>query len=138
MMLKKVITISSFILIATSYDITSSEPTLKIRYLMNEPMSLFDFGMYKLNEHLKSSSEYILDKREGVVIAVYDPDKNRINILGEAYIDDITQARKVCNDTISSIKSTLGVSYKTGEKISASAPDPIGSYFRYASVVRLK
>lgn len=116
MLSKKTITAMVFVLIAATYRIASSEPTPKINYLMNEPASLFDLGMYRLGEGL--SNAVILKENRISAAPFYDWDKNRIKIKGFSSINkslDMKEAKLLCSDVIRRIKSYLMVDSETGK-----------------------
>ena len=59
-----------FVSLCSSYKPVSAEPTPSITYLMSEPASLLDLGIFKLNMFLESSR---ILKEEGLVTsAAYD------------------------------------------------------------------
>lgn len=63
--------------------IVSGEPSKTPRYLMSEPMSLFDWGIYQAGQRMNSfrhSNLFAISYYGGT--AEYDPDQNRIYLRG--------------------------------------------------------
>ena len=68
-----------FVFMCSSFKPVLADPTPSISYLMNEPASLFDLGMYKLEQALNWI--YLNNDSELTVVVNYHWVKNRISIL---------------------------------------------------------
>ena len=98
------------------------------RYLMNEPISLFELGMLKLETSaLRWVTQGELDEMEaeyearGVFFSVrYDWDENRIYVQGHIieFEGDTATQKLLCNKLIKLISDMAGVDPKTGEVFS--------------------
>src|SRR3972149_9288044 len=111
MMIRILIVILIFM--CSSYKPVLAEPTPSMSYLMNEPASLFDLGMFKLNKHLKDGwSDDVT-----VPQAVYDFHEDRILIgfMPFKEIFKIDKGKEYCRDIIGRIKILLLVDFRTGE-----------------------
>lgn len=97
-----------------------SEPTPAIKYLMNKPVSLFDWGVHHIDEHLKSMHvTFFLDADESKLkttqlrtTAGYDWAENRIyidsNPDGVSFVmDEKEAARKLCAEIVKKIRVEL-------------------------------
>ena len=102
--------------------IARAEQTEAARYLMTEPLTLFDLGMYKLNE--------LLNEDPSVNATVtFDWKTNNIN-LNVMILEFIAQKGAISNSQnkaqayglirliVNSIRTKLGVDYRTGKIIS--------------------
>lgn len=83
-------------------EICKAEPDKTIQYLMNEPVSMFDLGLYLLEKELESTlkSEYIV---------TYLPKTNEISIKNPADLSelmpDIQQAKEKCKLKIKNVRT---------------------------------
>ena len=108
-----------FIFMCSSFKPVLADPTPSISYLMNEPASLFDLGMFKLNWHLKNTSILFgtkFDSKSVTVDAIYTFDQNQITIgfsAGEV-MSNIDAGKEYCQEIIGGIKKTLFVNPHTG------------------------
>lgn len=102
------------------WGLASAEPTPTVRYLMKEPMSLWDKGMIQLRDHLKNDPS----SRLLYVTVEYDWDANRIRIgaveLGQEALS-ATEAKPWCKRTLESLRAALWVHWypdpTTGEPV---------------------
>jgi len=111
-------------------SIVQAEPSKTPRFLMDEPMSLWDWGFYQLRKRV--------DRLEGKKIgealftfgaATYDWDKNRIIIEG-VFSGESTQ--KSCVNTINKFKGTLASTYSSPERLLVNAERLFTSMFSHA------
>ena len=90
---RKIITISILVLLSVTTNVYA-EPTPSVNYFMNESVSLFDFGIYKLNLTIESLCNYELkdmavlyDNHKDIDVFYYSSEisydwkKNRIRII---------------------------------------------------------
>ena len=78
---KKCIPIVLFLLFI-SVGTSKAEPTPTISYLMNTPVSMLDFGIFKLNTRFESYSDKLrIGKTEPLITVEYEWDSNRIEII---------------------------------------------------------
>lgn len=121
--MKKIILIAGLILLIAGNG--QAEPTPKISYLMNEPASLFDLGMFALNEQLRRNILFLDSEpkkwiSKGLIWAYYDWDKNRIkifyrNILDNPFPGTKDESKNKCKDIMVFIKLHLFVDGLTGK-----------------------
>lgn len=126
MIIKKIILILIVVLFA-NIGLCVAEPTPSISYLMKTPVSMFDFGMHRLNIYLAEKVKNRLEEltREVSVTdsklnvrASYDWAKNRI-IIGTGTMtsfNDVKTAKKLCKSITQSIKNHLNV-FATGPAV---------------------
>ncbi|MFC1505194.1 hypothetical protein ACFL5W_01625 [Thermodesulfobacteriota bacterium] len=63
----------------------NAEPSHTIKYLMNTNVSMFDFGLYKLQTGLQDYSEHLaIADRSPIIKVLYSKDRNKI-IIAMAY-----------------------------------------------------
>lgn len=101
-----------------------AEPSNTLRFLIDEPMSMWDFGMYKLNKRLDNLT--LMPSRKTVnAAAYYSSETNRIRIITTLIIDknskdfsykaaNLHEARTVCGDIIKLIRGQFGVDPQKG------------------------
>ena len=68
----------AFLLLISWSSTPMSEPTPSISKILNDPISLMDFGIYKLEQFIRSDSTLTLKGTARFVY--YDWDSNKINI----------------------------------------------------------
>lgn len=88
------------------------------KYLLNEPVTLLDFGMHELNTHLENNKP----KQVELVVADYDVNENliKINAIYSVFdnkLESIESAKSWCISTIESIKLSLGYRPKDGRQL---------------------
>lgn len=111
--------------------LASAEPTPTVRYLMNEPVSLWDWGMRELGEYFNNLTV------EGVKIgvdSVYHWQPNRIRIMARAGDPALTfknaaEARTMCKKTLSGLRARLGIDPATGQPFSQTYGSYLSSAF---------
>lgn len=94
-----------------------SEPDPIAKYLIDEPVSLLDFGIFRLNEAMRQTmaSEY-----RAIGSAIYDWSDNKILLRGfstAGAIKNNEDAKMQCKKMIDSVRYLLGVSADTGESV---------------------
>ena len=88
-----------------------AQPSEQIRYLMQEPASLFDLGMYKLNNYLQSyrheSRRFQVEKSRST--ARYDQEENIIRIEIDLFpkTKQFDKPKALCIEATESIKLRL-------------------------------
>lgn len=96
--------------------ISSADPSQNIKYLMNEPVSLFDLGILRLNEQVKGLKLTNGGKLESTVD--YEWDRNRIRILvfgpSDMHPKSLMEAKNWCHESFRSIRLTFGVNPDKG------------------------
>lgn len=97
--------------------VANAEPTRRISYLMNEPMTLFDWGLQQLTAAM--NSVHLKDGPKLMIMTNYDWDKNRIKISAYSFENSMTRtnAKKWCRETINAVRSHLLINPKTGEPL---------------------
>ncbi|MBK6743032.1 MAG: hypothetical protein IPG66_08670 [Hydrogenophilales bacterium] len=122
----------SILLICTSIGV-HAEPSRTVMYLINQPMSMWQFGLYQLDNHLKDISFFQNDKLTKIKLsahALYNPVINRIlihvmppfdgsnkpNLVFEA--ESVAESKEYCKDMIRSVRFQLGNHKTLSEKTS--------------------
>ena len=103
-------------------DLVLADPSANVRYLMNEPITALDFGLYQMDKRLSDPAhDFGLPAGLGEITATarYDWEGNRILaqmavILKKPTVSVLT-AKKVCRQTVSFVRSFGGIDEKTGE-----------------------
>ena len=106
-------------------SVTQAEPSKTLEYLMNEPASMLDIGIFKLNRELDNSdSEFnYADKslKKIAAVASYDYEKNKL-IIDFRYRLNLYlfttkgwDAKDVCKDQLSRVRRKFGFDY-SGER----------------------
>jgi len=95
-------------------QIAQAEPGQSAKFLMNEPTSLLDFGIYKLENHIRSYKDTLRIKHQppDSVFVDYNWDKNRIIIglsYGEAGKPRIEEIKNEIQAAINALKGRYGV-----------------------------
>lgn len=129
-------------------DKSFSEPTPSVNYLMNRPLSYFDWGLYRLGEYVKQfvkrepgeENFYVIDGKEPYVYVGYDWDANRIIITisyrryrwSEMLLDneklkeleqaDVEKYKWPIVRLISDLKSSLGINFTKPDYIDGFTP----------------
>lgn len=99
-----------------------AEPTPVVRYLMGEPVSAFDFGLYRLGEHLSWEQARLKGFELPVqvrTVAFYMWDENRIHLLVSVFpqVRELTPAaaKSACREAGSVVRYASGIDPDTGE-----------------------
>ncbi|NQW26593.1 MAG: hypothetical protein HQ474_01665 [Flammeovirgaceae bacterium] len=98
-----------------------AEPSFAIKSLMNEPLSLFDFGLYKLDKKIQNllmHPNFDIEEERGSAFVSYDLDENIIGIFISFH--SVKKATNIiCNGVWEFAHSNLGYNrYYTGGKSS--------------------
>jgi hypothetical protein len=84
-----------------------ADPGPVVQWLMNEPASLFDLGMYRLEKDTERKKIPIFGTSSDIMhYASYDWNKNRIKVGYVAYVIPFTKI--LCKKYLNSARSTLG------------------------------
>lgn len=115
--MKKNITMALFLMaILLLSNITQAEPTTNIKYLMNNFVSMLDWGAYRLEIALRDIDT--IKHKNAFLHVNYDQEKNRLIISVQDKVPSSTtelEAKKWCREVIEEIKSYLGINYRTGK-----------------------
>lgn len=118
----------AFIFMFFTVNAAYAEPSRTVNFLMGDPLTMWDFGMYRLSERLDG---LILpsSRHKFFATASYTPDTNRIVIYGSPPLDfkskpigrvqsaTTGEAKALCKEMVEVIRAILGVSLETGEPI---------------------
>lgn len=102
------------------------------KYLMNDPITRFDWGIYQTREFLESrlSKTYT----QIFVSAGYSWDSDRIEI-GITYLTDkkplVSKAKNLCKEMMGAVKFHLGVDAKTGESFLPDGSTTLQGFFSH-------
>ncbi len=127
-----------FIFMCSSYKPVLAGPTPSMSYLMNEPASLLDMGMFKLNMHLSNS---LFRDSTGTVLKVnYDFDENRITIgiVSFKEVSNIDKGKEYCREIIDNIKLALLVNPNTGAPFVSDVPGILQIFFSHEGFYKKK
>ena len=82
-----------FVLAGTTY----AEPSPVVRYLQSEPVTMWDWGLFQVTEHLQELDPYRIPTSR-LSKAHYDPQRQKIalTILESVFRDDVKTARAQC------------------------------------------
>ena len=132
----KVYTVLISLLMFICNGICLAEPSAPVRYLMDEPVSMLEWGMFRLSEALTNDKEptyhcikQILKEHDLCIVAPYvrvsyDWDSNRLRIktlvFEKSQPQEISKEKKkeICKLVIKEHKNYLGVNFETGKPIS--------------------
>lgn len=125
----------AFILICSLLPMLCAAGDVEQRALVNklkaEPMSLFDWGLYSLEEELQS----VKRNERDYIRAYYDIAKNRIFIEGVFFVDakeiKAINARRACYTRHHAIKLTLGIIDTDRINLAPAAEFRLGSKFSH-------
>ena len=106
------------IILLSLAGIVHAEQTSTIKYLMTEPLTLFDLGIYKLDKFINE------DPAVNATVK-FDPESNKINIRvviyewivqkGTRNSQTKTEAFELLNSMVNAIRAKLGVDSQTGK-----------------------
>ena len=106
------------------------EPDSTIKYLINEPVTMLDWGLHRLNN--------ILEKRElsafdAAMAMNYDWETNRFKVIVAAAFKATTEptAKSLCKNAIGEIKQSFFVDHETGKPMVAGFSN-MGSFFSHS------
>lgn len=93
-------------------------PDANTNYFMEEKVSLFSFGMFRLEQDLKGLTDNT-DFPSGFnsISASYDWDSDEINIAITSFyaIETATDAREKCKLAINKVRTSCGINMETGK-----------------------
>ena len=111
----------------------NAEPSPTVNYLMNEPATMFDLGMYRLEEYLNKYPFKSLKDEKGIDVGIifvsYHWGENRIIIKASPYTESYISAKDMCKIMTNKIKTILGI----GEEgvLSIFTKKRIGNFFQH-------
>lgn len=122
-----------FLVFLASVSICSADPNPATRYLMNEPVSLLDFGLYKLENYFAAigpNDSYVFS------IVRYDWELNRINVYiyntnGNNEISTKKEAKKWSKNIICRARELLGIDCSSLKSVLGSKKSIIYNYFSH-------
>lgn len=107
-------------------DICPAEPTAPIKYLMNEPVSMLDWGIYRMGNALRTAGylDFLeINAMRPNIHARYEPSFNSIVIeVTSPIIEDVESRKKAkewCSSVIELSRVNLGINKVTGKASSA-------------------
>jgi hypothetical protein len=113
---------------------SQAEPTANMQYLMNEPVSMMDWGLLNIDKSIESNGGL---KKYGNTITSYDWDKNRILIIVSSIgASSKEQAKEWCRDIVSFIRGFLGVDEKNGKPVFKNNQSFLYRYFTHEGFKR--
>ncbi len=109
-----------------------ADPGATMRYLINKPITLLDWGLEKMNKGLDGL--HVTDLGKIRVTVTLSEDKSHIIILGHSFREasDAQEARTWCKQTIIGIRSALGVNPDTGLPVMPTGTS-VGNYFTHGA-----
>ena len=108
--------ILSAILVAGLIETTGAGPGPEVKYLMDEPVSLLDWGLFRLEQHFKN----LPPKYQSMLVtADYVWNENRLMIAGTLRDDRLAQDQRQerCREAIDFLKTRLLVDPAEGQPI---------------------
>lgn len=109
-----------------------ADPSPSVRYLMDEPISLFEWGIFRLQARAERFAWDHLDVKSQYARIEYDWTKNQLQVEMTVYPRSQslqrTTAREVCGSLIHQMKMHLGVAPGTEELREING---IGTFFRH-------
>jgi len=127
--LKSIFVVTLFLLIVSG--VCRGEPTPSVKYLMQTPVSVFDFGMYKMERALEKQAPSL-----STLLLSYNWEKNRIliRVLTNAVPPNknVSTAKAQCMQVINDIRRFYYIDLKTGkERMSKLLGSRMGSFFSH-------
>jgi hypothetical protein len=132
--MKKSIVIMGIILaLATQAQPSWAEATQTVLKVMNEPLSMFDWGMYRLEERLQNVLEVRFGKNRPPLVVSYDNSLNRLQIFvgGIEKFQNEQEAKRFCKAVVKYIKMDLFINVDTGDLVDERAGSAAGRYFMH-------
>lgn len=136
----------AYIFMFFTANATYAEPSRSVNFLMGDPLTLWDFGMYRLSENLNDLTLFP-SRNKFFATASYTPDTNRIVIYGIPPMDykskpmgqiksaTTSEAKDLCKGMIDTIRGRLGVNPDTG-KSSIIENSSVCGYFSHENFKR--
>ena len=115
----------------------SAEPSSALDYFAKEPASLFDLGMYRLNENLKDVSYHPESvERKLIISAHYNSYDRRIRIAaGDGFAKNgarnFDQAKIWCREAIRTIRLKFGIDSDSGTTLNLDKSSNLYIYFTH-------
>lgn len=112
-----------------------SSPSKITNYLMDEPLSMLDWGIYQISKDLGPQLFDDAGINYGRSFASYDWDQDRLNVSYVGYIKykDIDKGKGLCKAIINNLRAFFGVDIKSGKLTPFSN---LGRYFTHAGFAR--
>lgn len=112
--MRKLFLFISFLIITTN---VYGEPSRTFRYLMDEPLTLFEWGLFKLEKYTDQIKFKELDLISNHSNIRYDWDKNRLEIEFIVYpkYKNLSKmpAKEICKKAISHVRESFGTQHKS-------------------------
>jgi len=112
------------ILLAMVLSTLSAEPTPSVRYLMQTPLSAFDYGLYRLEQRFDIPDRiYMPVNRPGRMAAVanYDHSRDRILIAANVFVSTTAMAsddaRAICRFAVADARFYGGIDPVSGTRL---------------------
>jgi hypothetical protein len=117
---------------------SQGEPSKSVRYLMSEPMTLFEWGIYRLDSALNALTFSGLNSANKNVVSVdYAWSKNQLKLDLTVYPRAIslqqTAAKEICGSIVKQVKSHFGV--EPGFEVLRSV-EGIGTFFSHQYFIK--
>jgi hypothetical protein len=106
-----------FVCFALAPALLAAEPTPKIKVLMDEPLSLFDWGIFQVSHQL---IDIEVDGAKIETSVAYDWNLNKIKVIFFSHNSKANgkeEAMKTCREVIVEIKSHLYIDHITGKPL---------------------
>ncbi|MCH8529599.1 MAG: hypothetical protein LAT80_14790 [Balneolaceae bacterium] len=117
--------------------IVFSEPNSTTRYLINEPVSMMDWGIFKLNGFFQNGTDYkYYGADRGGVNVSYRWNENEILIAHTMFLKNqatTDEANALCSSLLKDSQMRLGVNPSTGELRHGMGPERFFVHSGYAS-----
>jgi hypothetical protein len=126
----KWILLATWIPVILTHSIANAEPDVVTKYLMDEPVSMMDFGIFRLDQRVR---EVMASDHNAIGAARYEWDKNKIILTGfssDKGIKTIQDAQNKCKEMVNSLRFVLGVNADTGKSIFGTS-SMIDQYFSH-------
>jgi len=123
----------SILILATS-QIVLAEPTPTIQYLMDEPVSMLDWGIYQMDKWLKTRSFVGSIEPKPDLQTTYDWDDNKIVIRVKPALlmhgfGSEKDAQKWCEDVVENVRLFFDINLQTGKRFNPPVPNPLYQFF---------
>lgn len=103
------------IVLLTTIGVCNAEPSPTVKYLMNTPVSVFDFGMYELRRYLEGQFDIFNPKSNvDAIVALWDKDRIVIKVMSGISYKNEKLARRACRKTLKEVRTTLDIDPTTG------------------------
>ncbi len=115
---------SSFLLVVLPMSLAWSQPSDQVRYLMDEPVSIFEWGLFMLKDGIRTTVPNLSQMRENIFIGNiivttnYHWEQNRIAvrvIKQEPEIDELDELQTRCGEILRGLRAGMGIDPDTGQ-----------------------